>query len=165
MKEGQDGLSADSGTMVTTLLIRDIQRRHEVEPDKAVLVSEILDPRTSTLVRLAKMNDFICANDFVSMALGQIAEEKDIHGLIEEIFSPEGSEMHIKPIQLYAAESEMLNFWELVTRARNRAEVCLGWIKEVEYEGGAPVPNLNPVDKQEKHIWGGRDQLVVLSED
>jgi len=161
-KEGQDGLAADSCTMVTTLLIRDIQRRAGVQP---VLVSEILDPRTSTLVRLAKMNDFICANDFVSMALGQIAEESDIHGLIEEIFSPEGSEMHIKPISLYAAEGEMLNFWELVTRARNRAEVCLGWIKEVEYEGGAPVPHLNPQDKKQKHYWGGRDQLVVLSED
>jgi len=161
-KDGRDGLSCDSCTMVTTLLIRDIQKREGVFP---TLVSEILDPRTSNLIRLAKMNDFICANDFVSMALGQIAEESDIHGLIEEIFSPEGSEMHIKPINLYAYEGESLNFWELVTRARNRAQVCLGWMKLDEYEGGSPVPNLNPVDKVEKHIWMKGDMLVVLSDD
>ena len=69
--EGREGLQSDSRTLVTTLLIRDIQRR---EGAVGVLVSEILDPRTQNLVKLAKMNDFICANDFVSMALAQMAE-------------------------------------------------------------------------------------------
>jgi hypothetical protein len=157
-----EGMQSDSRTLVTTLLIRDIQKR---EGAQGVLVSEILDPRTQNLVKLARMNDFICANDFVSMALGQMAEENDLHALINEMFSPEGSEMHIKDIRLYAREHEDLNFWELVTRARNRAEVCLGWIKASEYDGGAPVPNLNPIDKLEKHRWQFGDQLVVLSED
>lgn len=160
--ETRQGMECDSRTMVTTLLIRDIQRQHNAQ---SVLVSEILDPRTSTLVKLAKMNDFICANDFVSMALAQMSEESDIHALIEDLFSPLGSEMHIKDIKLYANEGEELNFWELVTRARNRAEVCLGWIKAAEYEGGSPVPNLNPVDKQTRHVWRYGDQLVVLAEE
>jgi len=160
--EGREGLQSDSRTLVTTLLIRDIQRR---EGAVGVLVSEILDPRTQNLVKLAKMNDFICANDFVSMALAQMAEENDMHALIQDIFSPEGSEMHIKDIRLYAHEGESLNFWELVTRARNRAEVCLGWIKADEYDGGSPVPDLNPLDKVQKHSWHYGDQLVVISED
>lgn len=160
--EERDGMACDSRTLVTTLLIRDIQRHHNAQ---GVLVSEILDPRTSALCKLAKMNDYICANDFVSMALGQISEEDDLHSLINEMFSPNGSEMHIKDIRLYAHEAEELNFWELVTRARNRAEVCLGWIKADEYVGGAPDPDLNPLDKVQKHIWRFGDQLVVLSED
>lgn len=161
-RDGVEGLSCDSRTMVTTLLIRDIQKQHAAN---GVLVSEILDPRTTELVKLAKMNDFICANDFVSMALAQMAEEEDIHPLVEDLFSPEGSEMHIKDILLYALPDENLNFWELVTRARNRAEVCLGWIRADEFENGAAVPNLNPADKQQRYTWSYGDQLVVLSED
>merc|ERR1711939_73029 len=48
-REGVDGLSCDSRTMVTTLLIRDIQKRPENQPVRCVLVSEILDPRTCEL--------------------------------------------------------------------------------------------------------------------
>jgi len=158
----KEGMTCDSRTLVTTLLIRDEQKKHNAH---GVLVSEILDPRTSELVKLAKMNDFICANDFVSMALGQMSEQKEIHSLVQELFSPEGSEMHIKDVMLYARPNEQLNFWELVTRARNRAEVCLGWIRADELDGGAPVPNLNPLNKQERHVWRVGDQLVVLSED
>jgi len=99
------------------------------------------------------------------MALGQMAEENDMHALIFDMFSPDGSEMHIKDIKLYAREGEELNFWELVTRGRNRAEVVLGWIKASEYEGGAPVPDLNPLDKKTKHCWTYGDQLVVLAEE
>jgi len=161
-RPGAEAMSCDSRTMVTSLLIRDIQKQNAAN---GVLVCEILDPRTCNLIKLAKMNDFICANDFVAMALAQMAEEEDIHNLVADIFSPEGSEMHIKDAMLYAFPDEQLNFWELVTRARNRAEVCLGWIRQDEYVDGGAVPDLNPVDKQTRHTWCFGDQLVVLSED
>merc|ERR1712205_278550 len=102
--EGQVALNCDSRTLVTTLLIRDIQKR--AGGKQGTVVAEILDPRTERLLKMAKLDDFISSNDLVSMALGQVAEESDIHGLLDDIFSPEGNEMYIKDIRVYAHEGE-----------------------------------------------------------
>jgi len=161
-------MNCDSRTLVTTLLIRDIQKRHQ---KLNTLCCEILDPRTENLLALSSLDDYISANDLVSMALGQIAEESDIHGLLIDIFSPEGSEFHIKDIRLYAQEGETLNWWEIVARARMRGEVALGFIKKEL----SPAPILNPGNESQKDVfegtkstrimWSYGDQLIVLSED
>lgn len=182
-EDGQVALNCDSRTLVTTLLVRDIQKKAGGKK-KGTVVAEILDPRTERLLKMANLDDFISSNDLVSMALGQIAEESDIHGLLEEIFCPEGNEMHIKDIRLYASEGETLNWWEIVARARMRGEVAMGWIKPDIY----PYPVLNPgndsqrVDeygkpcaapagrkvcesKLDRMVWKYGDKLVVFSED
>lgn len=86
-----------------------------------------------------------------------------IHGLLEELYNPEGCEMHIKDIRLYAKEEESLNWWELVARARLRAEVAMGFVKQSEDVYIPPV--LNPEDKDERLVWRKGDKLVVFSED
>ena len=138
---------------------------------------------------MTSANDFICANDFVSMALGQISEERMVWNLVYDLFSPEGSEMHIKPIYLYTEHGSTLSFWELVAKARTRAEICLGFIlkgstamervgdrctaKEQAAAGNWPPydevilnPNKDGVSTKNERItfWEG-DQVIVLSED
>merc|ERR1712196_176998 len=133
-------LNCDSRTLVTVLLIRDIQKSKNA---KGALVCEILDPRTEKLLALAKLDDFLSSNDLVSMALGQVAKESDIHGLLDVIFSPEGDELYIKDIRMYAHEGENLNWWEITARARMRGEVALGFLKSAF----GPNPILNPGNK------------------
>lgn len=161
-------LNCDSRTLVTTLLIRDIQKRANVQ---GTLVCEILDPRTENLLGLAKLDDFLSANDLVSMALGQVAKESDIHGLLEDIFCPEGDEMHIKDIRLYVQEGEHLNWWEITARARMRGEVALGFIRAdigktpILNPGNQSQKDLFPGDKRTRLTWKYGDQLIVFSMD
>jgi hypothetical protein len=185
--EDKDGLTSDSRTLVTSLLVRHLQKleygRHEMA-SKCTLVCEILDPRTENLLSMASANDFICANDFVSMALGQISEEAGIHTLIYDLFSPEGSEMHIKPIYLYTEHGSTLSFWELVAKARTRAEICMGYVLKgssaiqavgdrttaKEWAAGNNYPPydevvLNPFEKDKRITFWEGDMVVVLSED
>eukprot|EP00658_Telonema_sp_P-2_P001437 TRINITY_DN10537_c0_g1_i2.p1 TRINITY_DN10537_c0_g1~~TRINITY_DN10537_c0_g1_i2.p1 ORF type:complete len:697 (-),score=201.21 TRINITY_DN10537_c0_g1_i2:14-2104(-) len=185
--EDKDGLTSDSRTLVTSLLVRHLQKLEYGRFDmasKCTLVCEILDPRTENLLSMASANDFICANDFVSMALGQIAEEPSIHTLIYDLFSPEGSEMHIKPIYLYTEHGSTLNFWELTALARTRAEICLGYVlkgsSSVERVGDRTStadwndagnyppydePVLNPFNKDKRITFWEGDMVIVLSED
>merc|ERR1711966_106526 len=185
VREGVDGLSADSRTLVTSLLVRHLQKlqwgRHEMKKH-CTLVCEILDPRTEKLLAMTSANDFICANDFVSMALGQISEERMVWNLVYDLFSPEGSEMHIKPIYLYTEHGSTLSFWELVAKARTRAEICLGFIlkgssdtervgdRGTTKEQGSNFPPYDEVILNPEHkstmitFWEG-DMVVVLSED
>lgn len=175
--EGQVALNCDSRTLVTTLLIRDIQKRAEIERGikPGTVVAEILDPRTERLLKMAKLDDFISSNDLVSMALGQVAEESDIHGLLFDptaLFDGDvGNEMHIKDIRLYAHEGETLNWWEIVARARMRGEVAMGFIKPelsknpVLNPGNGSQKDIFPGDKHTRLVWKYGDQLVVFSED
>jgi len=166
-------LNCDSRTLVTTLLIRDIQKKNNV---KKTLVCEILDPRTENLLKLAELDDFLSANDLVSMALAQVAKESDIHGLLADIFCPEGDEMHIKDIRYYAQEGEHLSWWEITARARMRGEVALGFTKP-EF-GGVPILNPGnsaqadvftdgkvPYTKKTRLTWKYGDKLIVFSMD
>jgi hypothetical protein len=163
-RDGVPGLQSDSRSMVTMLLCRDIQRkeeaRHIMSGEMPTLIAEILDPRTADLVALASCNDHMVSNLMVSEGLGQMSQEIDIHPLLEDLFSPEGNEMHIKNVNLYAHEGEYLSFWEIMNRARQRIEVALGYSQGA---GGEII--LNPADKSEKICWTAGDRIVVLSED
>lgn len=163
-------LNCDSRTLVTTLLIRDIQRRAGVNK---TLVCEILDPRTEKLLALADLDDYLSTNDLVSMALAQCCKERRVHRLINTIFCPEGNEMHVKDIRFFAQEGENLNWWELTARARMRGEVALGFFKKTIGNGKIPILNPGnkaqkddfPGDKNTRMTWMYGDQLIVFSED
>lgn len=165
-RDGTPGLQSDSRTMVTMLLCRDIQRKegaaHVQTGEQPTLIAEILDPRTADLVALAACNDHMVSNLMVSEGLGQMSQEIDIHPLLEDLFSPEGNEMHIKDIKFFAHQGEYLSFWEIMNRARQRCEIALGYERD---EDGERQIVLNPADKTEKICWTKGDRIVVLSED
>jgi len=166
---GQEGLTSDSRTMITTLLCRHIQKECAEEgrvtfrgnnPTTAIVIPEISDPRTAALLGLAKAQDFIVSGDLISMALGQMSEEADIHQLLAGLFSPEGNEMHIKDVRLFCTAGETLSFWEIMNRARQRCEVAMGYNRP-----GFEEPILNPPNKSERITWRTGDQIVVIAED
>jgi len=159
--EGKEGITSDSRSMVTMLLARDCQRQLDtagIIGRNPVLICEILDPRTADLVSIAAANDHMVSNLMVSECLGQMSQEINISPLIDDMFCPEGNEMHIKPVNLYAAPGESLSFWEIMARGRMRCEVTIGF-----YQNGELV--LNPEDKSAKINWQADDRIVVISED
>jgi hypothetical protein len=164
-----EGLTSDSRTMITTLLCRHIQKEKAEEgcvtfkgnnPVNAIVIPEITDPRTASLLALAKAQDFIVSGDLISMALGQMSEEADIHQLLADLFSAEGNEMHIKDVRLYVTAGETLSFWEIMNRARQRCEVSIGYVRP-----GMDEPIINPPNKSERITWRTGDQIVVIAED
>merc|ERR1712167_191712 len=168
--EGKEGITSDSRSMVTMLLARDCQRQLDtagIIGRNPVLIPEILDPRTADLVSIAAANDFMVSNRMVSEALGQMSQQINIHALVEDLFNPEGNEMHIKDIRLYAAPGEQLTFWELLARGRTRCEVVIGFYCA---NFGSDVI-INPtgkdgeVRKDEPILWQDGDRVVVISED
>lgn len=177
-QKGIAGLSSDSRSMITMLLCRDLQKEAVVQDgrttwgtkkpsNQAILISEILDPRTAELISLASCDDHIVSNALVSMALGQMSEQPDLGQLIAQLFDPEGNEIHIKECTLYAFEGESLNFWEIINRARQRGEVAIGYQLAADVAAGAAEKGLviNPLDKENKIVWSQGDKIVVLSED
>ena len=119
------GMSADSRVMVGMLITRFIQTQRKV--DGKTLVAEIRDPRTQELMAFTNCTDSIVGNEIVAMilAMAQIAEDVDIRFVMEDLFSEEGMEMHVKDIRLFVAE--YANWWTLVERCHKRGMAPMGW--------------------------------------
>ncbi len=107
---------ADARTTITLLHLRDMER---VAGKKVPITSEILDIGNRELASVSEADDFIVSNTLVSLMVSQIAENPHLVRVFDELFSPEGYEIYLKP----ASE----------VRARRLARVRRG------LRGGAPA--------------------------
>ncbi|XP_018717564.2 ion channel CASTOR isoform X1 [Eucalyptus grandis] len=174
-------IQADSRSLATLLLIRDIQAKRlplsmapsrrgnfsqsswmgemQQASDKSVIISEILDPRTKNLLSMSKISDYVLSNELVSMALAMVAEDRQINDVLEELFAEEGNELHIRPADLYLCEGEELSFYELLLRTRLRREIMIGYRL-----ANAEKAVINPPAKDERRTWSVRDVFVVITD-
>ncbi|PKA60201.1 putative ion channel CASTOR [Apostasia shenzhenica] len=175
-------IQADSRSLATLLLIRDIQAKRlpyreamvihrgsfsqgswigemQQASDKSVIISEILDPRTKNLLTMSKISDYVLSNELVSMALAMVAEDRQINDVLEELFAEEGNEMQIRPADLYLREEEEMNFYEIVLRGRQRKEIVIGY-RLAEAERAI----INPPSKETSRKWSSKDVFVVITE-
>ncbi|KAK3001524.1 hypothetical protein RJ639_020283 [Escallonia herrerae] len=177
-------IQADSRSLATLLLIRDIQAKRlpcredmnshgyrgsfsqgswmgemQQASDKSVIISEILDPRTKNLLSMSKISDYVLSNELVSMALAMVAEDRQINDVLEEFFAEEGNELHIRQADLYLREGEELSFYEVLSRARQRREIVIGYRL-----ANAEKAVINPPAKNEQRSWSEKDVFVVIAE-
>ncbi|KAJ6348960.1 hypothetical protein OIU77_006533 [Salix suchowensis] len=173
-------IQADSRSLATLLLIRDIQSKRlpmvnqvrrgsfsqgswigemQQASDKSVIISEILDPRTKNLLCTSKISDYVLSNELVSMALAMVAEDQQINDVLEELFAEEGNELQIRQADLYLSEGEEMSFYEVLLRARQRREIVIGY-----RAANAERAVINPPAKTERRRWSLKDAFVVIAE-
>nr|GMD96658.1 ion channel CASTOR-like isoform X1 [Ipomoea batatas] len=177
-------IQADSRSLATLLLIRDIQAKRlpyreamvsqihrgsfsqgswigemQQASDKSVIISEILDPRTKNMLSMSKISDYVLSNELVSMALAMVAEDRQVNEVLEELFAEEGNEMQIRGADLYISEGEELSFYEVLLRARQRREIVIGYRL-----ANAEKAVINPPNKTAKQRWSVKDVFVVITE-
>ncbi|TYI38179.1 hypothetical protein ES332_A02G007800v1 [Gossypium tomentosum] len=177
-------IQADSRSLATLLLIRDIQAKRlpyreamvtrgqrgsfsrgswigemQQASDRSVIISEILDPRTKNLLSMSKISDYVLSNELVSMALAMVAEDRQINDVLEELFAEEGNELHIRLAELYLHEGEEMSFYEVILRARQKREIVIGYRLE-----NAERAVINPPNKNERRRWSVKDVFVVITE-
>jgi voltage-gated potassium channel Kch len=153
---------ADARTLVTLLHLRDIadQTRSEF-----TITSEMLDVQNRDLAAVTRADDFIVSNRLVSLLLSQISEHRALNDVFRSLFSPEGAEVYLRPLEDYVRLAEPLDFYTLVEAATRRNQIAIGY-KLNEANGDARLHHgiyLNP-RKSERVQFGPQDRLIVLSE-
>ena len=83
------------------LLLRRIFSQYANESASTKLITEILDSQNDELVAKAGVQDVIISNRLVSMIMAQISESSDIERVYDDIFQEDGSEIYLKPADLY----------------------------------------------------------------
>ncbi len=150
--------TTDSETILILLLLR--QLLAETGSDTK-LITEILESSHSALVRHVGGHDFIVSNQLVSTIASQLSEDPALRGVFDNLFSEEGSEFYLKPIEYYAEPGDW-SFGALMELAQQRNEVAIGirHAAERENQGVALIPN-----KRDTITMAAGDSLVVLAED
>ncbi len=169
-RDGVTPEEADAHTIALLLRLRQYfkaRERSTAEPSRIQIITEVMDSENAELVLQVGVRDYLISNQFVSKIFAQVAQEPDVKRVYDELFREEGSEIYLKPVELFFAGLPVtLEFGDCVTAAQMRSEVCLGY-KLASEEGRADkkhgihiIPN-----KAEQVTLGPRDCLITLAED
>ncbi len=154
---------ADAQTLITLLHLRNFT---EISGSKYKIVSEMLDIRNRQLADITSADDFIVSDKLVSLLMSQVAENKYLMRVFEDLFDADGSEIYIKPAKEYVQTGQSMNFYTVLESAARKNEVAIGYrviskAKTADEQYGVV---LNP-KKSDEFLLEEDDMVIVLSED
>lgn len=155
----------DSDTLIILLLLRAISK--EKGGVSTNIITQVLNSDNQDIITQTDVDDFIISNKLITMILAQLSEEPLIKTLYDDIFSEDGSEIYVKPADLYFTSfPQKIAFADIMKLANKRKEICLGIRKghlsknpEVNFGVELNLPKNEIVEITKD------DFLVVLSED
>ena len=157
-----DTNAADSKTLVTLLHLREIA---DSSKHRFSIVSEMLDVRNRELAEVTGADDFIVSDHLASLMMCQVSENRELSTVFEELISPHGSELYLKPVSEYVEPCVPLNFYTALEAACRRGEVAVGYRLEAKSKDPAASygVRLNP-EKSRRITFTEHDNLIVLAE-
>lgn len=127
------------------------------------LVSEVLDPQSVEIARVARPDDFIVSQRLVSLYLAQLAENPIRKRIVEQLLSASGPEIALVPCLRFLDRGEH-TYGDLIASAVAQGVVAIGW----RSPGSAMTPRdlgggirVNP-EKREKFTVTEDTQAIVL---
>lgn len=135
-------------------------RRLRQAKHQTVIIAEILDARAKRIVSELGICEFIMSSDIVSMALAMCAENPAVIAVLAELFTEAGNELYVHPVERYLHPEEVLTFYDIILRGRQKQHIILGYS-----ERGTSRIVLNPKNKGSRfYSHDTVEAFVVLAE-
>lgn len=154
----EDAMQADSHSLATLVLIRDIQSQRQEEVTCPV-TCEVLDSRTHRMItkqrQLGLLSDFVQSNKFVARILAMIGEQRSIKVILCELLGASGTSILIMPSSIAISDREKLSFYVVAKRIAMRSAILIGY-QDVHTK----ETTLNPPDKQKAIDWSQYDLVI-----
>lgn len=154
--------NADSHTLIALLHIRDIAN---IQGKQFSVASEMMDINNRELAKITKANDFIVSENYISLILSQVSENKYLNNVFKTLFTSEGSEINIKPVTYYVQTDKPMSFYTVMESAMLKGEIAIGYKKSAEknVEKTQYGVYLNP-KKSDTYSFAIDDKIIVLSQ-
>ena len=129
------------------------------------IVSEMLDIKNRELASVTNADDFIVSDNIISLIISQVAENKFLMQIFEQLFKAEGNEIYLKPAIGYVKPDEEVDFYTVLAAAVKKNEIAIGYriMEQCRDEKKNYGIVLNPV-KSKKISLSSIDFVIVLSE-
>jgi Trk K+ transport system NAD-binding subunit len=159
-RDSLDEQAADARTLLTLLHVRALS----IEGQGINIVSEILDDHNRELAETTRADDFIVSDKIVSHVISQLAENKHLAPIFNELFSSEGSRITMVPVSNYVKTHVPVSFDTVIEAALRVGQSAIGYrLHSMKSEPGEMHGvRLNP-DRKAKVQFCNEDSLVVLS--
>ncbi len=159
--ETMDLQEIDAQTLVTLMHLRQIK---EEKKGNYNIVSEMLDIKNRALAEIANADDFIISDHIISLIISQLARNRELSLVFDELFDSKGSEIYLKSINLYLKELKETNFYTILRACSERGEVAIGYrlTKDAKNSKANYGVVLNP-DKSQMIQFSEEDKIIVLA--
>ncbi len=160
-KEHLAAQRADAKTLITLLHLRDIADKLGVELN---VVSEMLDDRNRELAEVTNADDFIVSEKLVSLMLSQVSENEQLTDVFGILFDSAGSEIYLRPAELYIKPGTDVDFYTVLEAARRVGETALGYRLDrfAHHADENYGVHLNPL-KSDRLTFTPGDRIIVLA--
>ena len=159
--EGRTQEMADARTTVTLLFLRELCR---VAGKKVPITSEILEIQSRDLAAVAEADDFIVSNTLVSLMVSQVAENRHLTKVFDDLFTAGGYELYLKPITDYVKPGAA-SFATVTEAALQRSEIAIGYrLASKAKDSTAGYGVVVSPDKRAKVTFSANDRVIVLAD-
>ncbi|TFD67781.1 CASTOR/POLLUX-related putative ion channel [Cryobacterium ruanii] len=154
---------SDARTLITLLHLRDMADQAQVDLN---VVSEMLDDANRELAEVTQADDFIVSDKLISLMLSQISENKHLTDVFSTLFSSDGSEIYLRPADVYIRPGAEVDFYTVLEAARRRGETAIGYrvAEHARSSAHAYGVSVNP-NKSQKRSFAADDKIIVLAND
>lgn len=150
--------AADARTLLSLIYLWDIikKTKHRVS-----ITSEMRRTINQRLATGSRGDDFVIGSNIVNLLMTQIAENRELTALFEDILDEEGSELYMKPMENYVQLNIPVDFYTITESASRQGHIAVGYKKMIDDEMHIIT---NPA-KSEKVTYVEGDLLIVVAED
>lgn len=113
------------------------------------------------LATQARVEDFVIGSNIINLLMTQIAENRELTALFEDILDEEGSEIYMKPASEYVKTGVSVDFYTVTESAARKGHIAIGYKK---IRDGATEIVTNPL-KSEQTVYEKEDYMIVIAED
>ncbi|MEU4098407.1 NAD-binding lipoprotein [Streptomyces sp. NPDC026673] len=150
----------DDRTLATLLALRLLEERTGRETR---VVTELTDDRNRPLAPVNPGSDVIVSGELTGLLMAQIAQNRHLAAVFDELFSAEGGTICLRRAGHYVRPGVEATFATVVAAARDRGECAVGYRR---HDRWALSPDhgvrLNP-HKGERRVWSAEDQVIVVA--
>ncbi|MFC9339226.1 NAD-binding lipoprotein [Streptomyces sp. NPDC057020] len=152
---GPDGHpDPDEHTLVTLLRLRAAEWE---SGRRSPTVAELTDARHRPLAPAGPHTDLVVGGRLVGLLMAQVSQTVELAAAFDELFSPEGNAVRLRPATDYVPAGTEASFAALVEAAGRHGDTALGY-----RPGDSRIPLLNP-PKAGTRRWAHDDTLIVVT--
>ncbi|MBD5540080.1 MAG: hypothetical protein HDR00_02640 [Lachnospiraceae bacterium] len=153
-----DPEASDAQTLLQLIFLRDISQKMN---RRFTITSEMRRSNNQRLASQVRVEDFVIGSNIVNLLMTQIAENRELTALFEDILDEEGSEIYMKPASEYVKTGVPVDFYTVTESAARKGHIAIGYKK---IRDGVTEIVTNPL-KSEQTVYEKEDYMIVIAED
>ncbi len=127
LSEDCDNETSDALTLLRLIHLRDISK---ITGKTFSITSEMKDVANQKLAKVAEANDLVVGSNIINLMLTQIAENRSLSDVFQELLQADGSEIYIRDASHYVKLHTEVDFYTITNILKERNEIAIGYKKQ-----------------------------------